>query len=25
MSRSIVVEGFWKVPVLRLAALRGRF
>jgi dolichol-phosphate mannosyltransferase len=25
MSRAIVVEGFWKVPVLRLAALRGRF
>jgi dolichol-phosphate mannosyltransferase len=24
MSRSIVAEGFWKVPVLRLAALRGR-
>jgi dolichol-phosphate mannosyltransferase len=24
MSRSIVFEGFWKVPVLRLLALRGR-
>ena len=24
MSRSIVVEGFWKVPLLRIAALRGR-
>ena len=24
MSRSIVIEGFWKVPVLRFAALRGR-
>jgi dolichol-phosphate mannosyltransferase len=24
MSRAIVFEGFWKVPVLRLAALRGR-
>jgi dolichol-phosphate mannosyltransferase len=24
MSRSIVVEGMWKVPLLRLAALRGR-
>ncbi len=24
MSRSIVVEGFWRVPALRLAALRGR-
>ena len=23
MSRAIVVEGFWKVPVLRFAALRG--
>jgi len=22
MSRAIVVEGFWKVPVLRFAALR---
>ena len=25
MSKAIVVEGMWKVPVLRLAALRGRF
>ena len=25
MSRSIVVEAVWKVPALRLAALRGRF
>jgi dolichol-phosphate mannosyltransferase len=25
MSRSIVVEGFWRVPALRWAALRGRF
>jgi dolichol-phosphate mannosyltransferase len=25
MSRSIVVEGFWRVPALRFAALRGRF
>jgi dolichol-phosphate mannosyltransferase len=25
MSRSIVIEGFWRVPALRLAALRGRF
>jgi dolichol-phosphate mannosyltransferase len=24
MSRSIVVEAFWRVPALRLAALRGR-
>ena len=24
MSRSIVLEGMWKVPLLRLAALRGR-
>ena len=24
MSRSIVVEGFWRVPALRWAALRGR-
>jgi dolichol-phosphate mannosyltransferase len=24
MSRAIVVEGFWKVPVLRFAALRRR-
>ena len=24
MSRSIVVEGFWRVPALRLRALRGR-
>ena len=24
MSRSIVVEGFWRVPTLRLAALRGK-
>jgi dolichol-phosphate mannosyltransferase len=24
MSRSIVIEGFWRVPALRLAALRGR-
>ena len=24
MSRSIVLEGFWKVPVLRLRALAGR-
>jgi dolichol-phosphate mannosyltransferase len=24
MSRSIVVEGMWKVPLLRLAAARGR-
>ena len=23
MSRAIVLEGFWKVPLLRLAALRG--
>jgi dolichol-phosphate mannosyltransferase len=25
MSRAIVAEGVWKVPALRLAALRGRF
>jgi dolichol-phosphate mannosyltransferase len=25
MSRSIVLEAIWKVPALRLAALRGRF
>ena len=25
MSKSIVVEAVWKVPALRLAALRGRF
>ena len=25
MSRAIVVEGFWKVPLLRLQALRGQF
>ena len=25
MSRAIVVEAFWRVPALRLAALRGRF
>jgi dolichol-phosphate mannosyltransferase len=25
MSRAIVAEGIWKVPALRLAALRGRF
>jgi dolichol-phosphate mannosyltransferase len=25
MSRSIVVEAVWKVPALRLAAVRGRF
>ena len=25
MSRAIVAEGFWKVPVLRVEALRGRF
>jgi len=25
MSRTIVVEGFWKVPLLRLQALRGQF
>ena len=25
MSRSIVIEGFWRVPALRWAALRGRF
>jgi len=25
MSRAIVVEAVWKVPALRLAALRGRF
>jgi dolichol-phosphate mannosyltransferase len=25
MSRTIVVEGFWKVPLLRLQALRGEF
>jgi dolichol-phosphate mannosyltransferase len=25
MSKSIVAEGIWKVPALRLAALRGRF
>jgi dolichol-phosphate mannosyltransferase len=25
MSRSIVLEAIWKVPLLRLAALRGRF
>src|SRR3954469_14663111 len=25
MSRGIVVEAFWRVPGLRLAALRGRF
>jgi dolichol-phosphate mannosyltransferase len=24
MSRAIVVEGVWKVPALRFAALRGR-
>ena len=24
MSRAIVLEGFWRVPLLRLAALRGR-
>jgi len=24
MSRSIVLEAIWKVPLLRLAALRGR-
>jgi dolichol-phosphate mannosyltransferase len=24
MSRSIVLEAIWKVPALRLAALRGR-
>jgi dolichol-phosphate mannosyltransferase len=24
MSKTIVVEGMWKVPALRLAALRGR-
>jgi dolichol-phosphate mannosyltransferase len=25
MSKAIVVEGVWKVPALRLAALRGKF
>jgi dolichol-phosphate mannosyltransferase len=25
MSRAIVLEGFWKVPLLRLAAMRGAF
>jgi dolichol-phosphate mannosyltransferase len=25
MSKAIVAEGIWKVPALRLAALRGRF
>jgi dolichol-phosphate mannosyltransferase len=25
MSKAIVLEGFWKVPLLRLAALRGAF
>ena len=25
MSRTIVLEAAWKVPALRLAALRGRF
>ena len=25
MSRTIIVEGFWKVPLLRLQALRGQF
>jgi hypothetical protein len=24
MSRSIVAEAIWKVPALRLAALRGK-
>jgi len=25
MSKAIVLEGIWKVPALRFAALRGRF
>ena len=25
MSKAIVLEGMWKVPALRLAALRGAF